>query len=154
MQQTLAITLSTEDQTTALARAIAVRVSPGDTLLLEGPVGAGKTHFARAFIKALLHQDEDVPSPTFTLVQTYETRAGALWHADLYRLTSDYEVEELGLLDAMTDAVCLIEWPDRLGQLTPKDAAHLTFAPAGDIRHLTANWQHAKWAGIFEGLDE
>lgn len=97
-----------------------MRLLPGDVVLLEGAVGAGKTHLARALIHAVLLQDEDVPSPTFTLVQTYDTRNGTLWHSDLYRLSSTFEIEELGLIDAFADAICLIEWPDRLGELTPK----------------------------------
>ena len=115
------------DNTQALAVKIAAQLDPGDTLLLHGPVGAGKSLFARAAIQSLQEVPEDVPSPTFTLVQTYDTARGEIWHCDLYRLSDPDEVAELGLLDAMDSAICLIEWPDRLAEMTPDDALHLTF---------------------------
>lgn len=127
------------DDTARLARQLATRLAPGDVLLLDGPIGAGKTHFARALIQSVLHHPEDVPSPTFTLVQVYDTRQGAIWHADLYRLTHPAEVAELGLSDAMDSAICLIEWPDRLGAAQPAGALRLIFAagPAADDRKIT-----------------
>ena len=78
--------LDDEEDTSRLARVLAQHLRAGDTVLLEGPIGAGKTHFCRALIRARLGRDEDVPSPTFTLVQTYDADV-AIWHADLYRLT-------------------------------------------------------------------
>lgn len=107
--------LPTPEATDALAARLAKVVQPGDTLLLSGALGAGKTHLARALIRACLgNPSEPVPSPTFTLVQTYDAGETALWHADLYRLGDPGEVAELGLDDAFDDAICLIEWPDRL----------------------------------------
>ena len=133
-------------ETGDLARRIGAGLEPGHVLLLEGPVGAGKTHFARALIQSLLPVPEDVPSPTFTLVQTYDAPAAAIWHADLYRLTSVYEIEELGLTDAFSDAICLVEWPDRLGDLRPEDALDLTLTVTGDdTRRLSATWNDDKW---------
>ena len=80
------------NETATFAATLGLRLLPGDVILLDGPVGAGKTHLARALIRAILLVDEDVPSPTFTLVQTYDTQNGTLWHSDLYRLTSTFEI--------------------------------------------------------------
>ncbi len=99
------------------------------TLLLEGPVGAGKSHVARAAIRALAGAATEVPSPSFTLVQVYDTPEGEIWHADLYRLTDPAEVEELGLVGAMGQAIVLVEWPDRLAGLRPPDAVTLRLEP-------------------------
>ncbi|WP_151718956.1 tRNA (adenosine(37)-N6)-threonylcarbamoyltransferase complex ATPase subunit type 1 TsaE [Gemmobacter serpentinus] len=122
--------------TSALAARFAARLAPGDVLLLSGQIGAGKTHFARALIRARLGADIEVPSPSFTLVQTYEDASGDIWHADLYRLAHPDEVIELGLEAAFRDAICLIEWPDRLGSLAPETALHLTFSLQGEGRLL------------------
>lgn len=137
----LTINLPDADATQHLGTRFAALVTAGDTLLLEGPIGAGKTHFARSLIQARLAQEgrfEDVPSPTFTLVQVYDG-APEIWHADLYRLTHPDEVAELGLEEAFETAICLIEWPERLGPLTPKTALTLQFALAagGASRRLT-----------------
>ena len=126
------IHLPTEAETAHLARRRAPRLAPGDTVLLSGPVGAGKSAFARALIRARLGDPRaEVPSPTFTLVQTYGEGPDALWHADLYRLSHPDEVAELGLLAAMEEAICLVEWPDRLGSLAPASALRLDLALAG-----------------------
>ncbi len=130
----LLIVLATEADTDALGRLLADHLHPGDTLLLGGPIGAGKSHLARAVIRQRLGRMEDVPSPSFTLVQTYEHPAGDIWHADLYRLSHPDEVMELGLEDAFASAICLVEWPDRLGRLAPIDAIHLTLSHHGDGR--------------------
>lgn len=147
VNNTLKIDLTDANETANLADILAQNVEIGDTILLTGAVGAGKTHFARSFIKSLLMVDEDVPSPTFTLVQTYDTAVGEVWHSDLYRLSAEQEIEELGLFDAMTEAVCLIEWPDRLGNYTPTDALHIEFTPSRtlDSRVLIAQWDDPKW---------
>jgi tRNA threonylcarbamoyladenosine biosynthesis protein TsaE len=121
------IVLNSSDETAELAVRVASQLRTGDTLLLQGEIGAGKSFFARALIQSLQDVPEDIPSPTFTLVQTYDTRAGQIWHADLYRLSDPDEAQELGLTDAFTTAICLIEWPDRLASLTPADAITLVF---------------------------
>ncbi len=113
------------EHTAEFARALGQHLRAGDVLLLEGSIGAGKTHFARALIQSRLAAPEDVPSPTFTLVQVYETPDCDIWHADLYRLTDPAELVELGLTDAFEDAICLVEWPDRLSDLAPEDALRL-----------------------------
>lgn len=141
-------TLHSPEETAALARRLGAMLSAGDTVLLSGDVGAGKTHFARALIQSLLPVPEDVPSPTFTLVQTYDTIRGVeIWHADLYRLSDPSECEELGLTEAMTQAICLIEWPDRLSDLRPSDALDISLATADaeQTRLLTATWSDPRW---------
>jgi tRNA threonylcarbamoyladenosine biosynthesis protein TsaE len=149
----LKIHLADAEATASLASILAQNVQSGDTVLLLGEVGAGKTHFARSFIKSLLTVDEDVPSPTFTLVQTYDTVIGEVWHSDLYRLSAEQEIEELGLFDAMIEAVCLIEWPDRLGSYTPTDALHIELTPSStlDSRVLIAQWDDPKWDAKTKG---
>lgn len=127
--RTVTLTLADAEVSAALARAIEPLLRTGDTILLEGPVGAGKSHIARQLIVARLarhDRHEDIPSPTFTLVQTYEAGDDEIWHADLYRLSHPDEVAELGLLDAFDRAICLIEWPDRLGADQPRDALCLS----------------------------
>lgn len=120
--------------TDRLAEALAGALGPGDTLLLEGPIGAGKSHLSRALIRARLGSpNEDVPSPSFTLVQTYPADP-PIWHADLYRLSHPDEVLELGLDEAFGSAICLVEWPDRLGAATPKDAIRLRLSHQGEGR--------------------
>lgn len=120
-------------------------------LLLDGPIGAGKTHLARALIQARLPNPEDVPSPTFTLVQTYDAGDVEIWHADLYRLSHPDEVLELGLDDAFDTALCLIEWPDRLGSLTPEKALRLRFSDQGEGRLVTLTGG-PHWAGLLTAL--
>lgn len=143
------------DATAGFARALAPGLGAGDVLLLEGEIGGGKTHFARALIQARLEADgapvEDVPSPTFTLVQTYDTGQIEIWHADLYRLTHVAEVEELGLSEAFDEAICLVEWPDRLGDLAPAGAVVLRFAPgdAPETRVVTVRADDPAWAARF-----
>ena len=135
------------EETGALAGRLAQQLTSGDVLLLTGDVGAGKTHFARHLIQSILSVPEDVPSPTFTLVQEYDTTRGPLWHCDLYRLTSTGEVEELGLVDAFETAICLVEWPDRLGSLAPAEVLEIRLDPwAGEHdRLLTATWTGNTW---------
>lgn len=142
------------EQTCAFAQSLGKTLGPGDVILLEGGIGAGKTHFARCLIQSLLIQPEDVPSPTFTLVQEYETEKGALWHADLYRLSGPDEIIELGLTEAFETAICLVEWPDRLGDLRPDGAMTLTFSDGEteDSRHVEIFAETALWARRLEPL--
>lgn len=122
------------EATEALGRKLAGLVRPGDAILLEGPIGAGKSCLARAFIRARLGDQEEVPSPTFTLVQVYDDRGTEIWHADLYRLTHPDEVWELGLDQAFETAICLVEWPDRLGRHLPPDALTVRLDAKGEGR--------------------
>ena len=129
----ITLDLPYEADTTHLGQALAHVLGAGDCVLLEGAIGAGKSHLARALIRALRDADEEVPSPTFTLVQTYPGNPD-IWHADLYRLTHPDEVHELGLEAAFDDAICLIEWPDRLGGYTPENPIRLRLDAKGDGR--------------------
>jgi tRNA threonylcarbamoyladenosine biosynthesis protein TsaE len=121
------IELPNEAATGMLAAAIAGLAKPGDVIALLGDLGVGKTSFARAFIHAS-GVAEEVPSPTFTLVQTYPAQAALIWHFDLYRLRSPEEAWELGIEDAFGDGISLIEWPDRLGPLLPERRLEIAFA--------------------------
>lgn len=128
----IVIDLPDEAATAALAVRVASLVRPGDVIALTGELGAGKTSFARAFIRARAGQDEEVPSPTFTLVQTYDVPDLTIWHFDGFRLRHPDEGWELGIEDAFRDGVSLIEWPERFGPLIPKRRLHITFEQGAD----------------------
>lgn len=125
------------EETTSLARKVAVQLRLGDVLLLKGDLGAGKSTFARALIQSLCGKDTEVPSPTFTLVQTYDADEFTLWHFDLYRLKHPEEVYELGIEEAYHNGVSLIEWPDRLGGQIPPGALELEFKYGVDENERT-----------------
>ena len=116
-------------------------------MLLSGDLGAGKTHLARGLIRAKLASIGEIPSPTFTLVQVYGDEDAEIWHADLYRLSGPDEVVELGLDDALETAICLIEWPDRLEDMTPESALSIDiqFGTLADARKINLSWTDAKW---------
>jgi tRNA threonylcarbamoyladenosine biosynthesis protein TsaE len=134
----ITINLPDEAATAVLAGRLAGLARPGDVIALRGELGAGKTSLARAFIRAR-GGDEAVPSPTFTLVQTYDLPDGAVWHFDLYRLRAAEEAWELGIEDAFRDGISLIEWPERLGILLPRRRllVALDFAEAPAARRAT-----------------
>ena len=108
----------------------------GDTVALIGGLGAGKTTLARGLVQSLLPH-ESVPSPTYTLVQTYEFPEYTLWHCDLYRIEHADEAYELGLMDALGEDVCLLEWPDRLGGLLPENALTVEITFDGEGRRVS-----------------
>jgi tRNA threonylcarbamoyladenosine biosynthesis protein TsaE len=124
--------------TERLAARVAALLRPGDAILLAGPLGAGKTAFARALLRAATQDPTlEVPSPTFTLVQAYDTPLGKISHFDLWRLRGPEALVELGWDEARADIV-LVEWPDRLGPLCPEDALIVTLALAeGETRHAS-----------------
>ncbi len=131
--------------TEALAARLAARLRRGNVVLLEGPLGAGKTAFARALLRALARDPAlEVPSPTFTLVQSYDTQVGPVHHLDLWRLTGPSALDELGWDDLLNDIV-LVEWPDRLGPWRPANAITVTLAHEGETarRANLAGWDGA-----------
>lgn len=136
------------DETDALAHRIAGTLRPADCLLLSGPVGAGKSHVCRAVIRAMTTPEQEVPSPTYTLMQGYEGTQGAIWHMDLYRLAEPEELMELGVDEMLDDAICLIEWPERLGTLTPARHVHIALAQAGEGRDATIHLVGPGWNAL------
>ncbi len=113
--------LANETATEALGATLAERLKPGDVVGLRGELGAGKTTLARAILRtAAGDPDLIVPSPTFTLVEVYDTPRGSYWHFDLYRLEAPEQIYELGWEEALAGGIVLIEWPERLGNLLPR----------------------------------
>lgn len=125
-----------EQATVELAQALAARAVAGDVFALYGTLGMGKSVFARAFIQRLTGAEE-VPSPTFTLVQTYEAPEFEIYHYDLYRLKSPDEIFELDIEEAMYQGVCLIEWPEKMGGYLPRKAIRITVAPQDNGRLIS-----------------
>ncbi len=149
--ETIGFELADEAATARLAQGLAAVARKGDVFALVGELGSGKTAFARAFINALpapgatapvsglAATPEEVPSPTFTLLQTYERAPAPIWHFDLYRLVRPDEVYELGFEDALGEGIVLIEWPERLGPLLPAERLELRFdfAACAEARRVT-----------------
>lgn len=142
-------------RTEALAAALAERAEVPDVIALTGGLGAGKTAFARGFIRARPGGEgiNEVPSPTFTLVQVYELPGAPVWHFDLYRLTKPEDAWELGIEEAMTEAISLIEWPERLGSLLPKERLDIELSPGpGSDSRRARIIGHGSWAARLESL--
>ena len=136
--------------TARMARVLAACARPGDVLALSGEVGAGKTTFAQHFIGALLKTPEPVTSPTFTLVQSYETLyPWRVFHADLYRLKHAAELDELGLQDAFDGHVTLIEWPEIAEALLPPGRLNLHFTLDGEGRNVMMSSNSNHWDTSF-----
>lgn len=138
INETVTIELAGLKATHKLAQCLAQIAKAGDVIALSGDLGAGKTEFARAFIRTLADPDEDVPSPTFTLVQTYETDTVEIWHFDLYRLEHPEDVFELGIEEALHEAVSLIEWPDHMGTYIPRDRLEVRLSVTKGKNHRQA----------------
>ena len=155
MQALKTVSLNVDDEAamSAFGKRLSAVLGAGDTVLLEGPIGAGKSHLARSIIGALLDQPEDIPSPTFTLVQTYQAADFEIWHTDLYRLGDSSELVELGLDEAIGEALVLIEWPDRLPtQMVPIDALDIVIAPQGVARKVACRAVSQRWASTIESF--
>ena len=135
--------------TARLAARVAAAMRRGDAILLAGPLGAGKTEFARALLRAVTADPRlEVPSPSYTLVQSYNTAHGPLHHFDLWRTDGPAALEELGWDDATQDIV-MVEWPDRLGDRTPADALQIMFQTGADDSRLATL---AGWPGRLQAL--
>lgn len=150
---TQTILLPLEQDTVRFAAQVSEILRPGDTILLSGDIGAGKSAFSRAVIRTKAGAEIEVPSPTFTLVQTYDVAGIEIWHCDLYRLTHPDEAFELGLDEAFETAICLIEWPDRLGDLAPQNALKLHFY-ALENGHSVTLTPNADWTARLGNLND
>jgi tRNA threonylcarbamoyladenosine biosynthesis protein TsaE len=144
------LALPDQDATERLGRTVAGRLRAGEAVCLYGPLGAGKSTLARALVRALTDEAEEVPSPTFTLVQTYEGPAFPIAHFDLYRLKSAEEAYEIGLDDALEVGAAVIEWPERLGQALPPDRLAIHLAPGESEGARTAR---TEGFGVWSGRD-
>lgn len=145
------IKLADAAATRRLAARLAALARPRDLIALSGPLGVGKTEFARGFIRAFARRHgvappQEVPSPTFTLAQSYDLGPVTVWHFDLYRLAKPEDAQELGMDEALAEGIALVEWPERLGGLLPRTRLDLALAyadaPGGRTATLTG---HGDW---------
>lgn len=152
MSNTDHIHVQNEAEMQGLAARLAALARPGDVITLQGELGAGKTAFCRSFINALSESAQDVPSPTFTLVQTYDTWP-EIWHFDLYRIENRDDILELGWEDARRAAVALVEWPERLGSLLPRDRLEISIAFDKDSENArrVRIIPHGRWTDRLKG---
>lgn len=126
--------VKTEEETRELVRKFASTLKPGDVVIFRGDLGAGKTFIAREIIRFFLGDSVTVPSPTFTILQTYDN----IYHYDLYRLKSENELYELGIEEALSgDNICLIEWPDVAGHIIPSKRLEINIELRGDSRSIS-----------------
>jgi tRNA threonylcarbamoyladenosine biosynthesis protein TsaE len=154
-------TLADADATARLGALIAGELRAGEAVCLYGPLGAGKSTLARGLIRALTRPDEDVPSPTFTLVQVYDGPEFAIAHFDLYRLTSASQAYEIGLEEALETGAAVIEWPERLEGDLPSARLNVELAipPAGEPgqafdARLVRLTGYGPWIGRAHGLEQ
>ena len=145
LDQPLDLTLDSAEATTRLGAAIARALKPGDAVLLSGGLGAGKSTLARGLVRELTSPEEEAPSPTFTLVQTYDGAPPVAWF-DLYRLSGPQEVYELGFDEALDQGAVVVEWPQRLGSRLPPDRHDIELAGSGE-RRTARLAPHGSWKG-------
>lgn len=146
-------TLHKEADTLRLGAVLAAELRQGDIIALEGALGMGKTALARGLVRHLCGEETVVASPTFTLVQVYDTPTFPVWHCDLYRIESHDDAFEIGLDEAFTEAATLIEWPERLGTMLPTHHLRLTFVrEETDGSRLIELRGNREWAQRLKGL--
>ena len=131
-----------EKDTISFAKKFAKTLKGDEIIALWGTLGMGKTVFAKAVIQELTGRNEDVPSPTFTLLQSYDTPLGEVFHFDFYRLKNPEEAYEIGIEDAFESGICLIEWPEKIGALLPKRAINIYFEMTDRGRQISVG---EKW---------
>lgn len=131
-----------EKDTISFAKKFAKTLKGDEIIALWGTLGMGKTVFAKAVIQELTGRKEDVPSPTFTLLQSYDTPLGEIFHFDFYRLKNPEEAYEIGIEDAFESGICLIEWPEKIGGLLPKRAINVYFEMTDKGRQISVG---EKW---------
>ncbi len=145
---TFSFFLPDEAATERLGAALAKRLRPRDVVALQGGLGVGKTTLARAILRAASGDPAlIVPSPTFTLIEIYDTPVGVFWHFDLYRLEEPEQVFELGWEEARADGTALVEWAERLGALLPRERLTVTLAMEGDGRRADLQGE-ARFVGL------
>ena len=152
----LAIYLQDPAATARLGLLVSAHLRAGDVVALEGTLGAGKSVLARAVISTLCPMEDNIPSPTFTLVQTYEPeKFPVIMHFDLYRLDTPEEALELGIEDSFIDAVSLVEWPQRLGGYLPRTALTIDLSEGdSDTSRRAKLYGGTRWQPILEALAE
>jgi len=156
MKELACVELPNLEATQYLAKRLSKQVVCRDVLALRGDLGVGKTEFARFFIRSLLCIDEIIPSPTFTLVQTYDCDLCPIWHFDLYRLNQPEEIYELGIEEAISEGITLIEWPERIENevhLGNKLELHFFYEPDKNRRYVLLKGD-LSWQVRFEKMHE
>ena len=155
MAEPLEFYLQTEEDTRGIGRRLAHLARKGDVFALYGTLGMGKSVLARAFVQELCGLGE-VPSPTFTLLQTYDAPNFEIYHFDLYRLKSPDEIFEIGVEEALYNGVSLIEWPEKMAPYLPRDIFRLELTPRENGRRLTIQTvsadKHSRLSVLREGL--
>ena len=151
----------TIQQTVSISETLAELIRPGDTVLLFGDIGSGKTFFSRVMIQKMMQKQgvvvEDIPSPTFTIVQIYDTLLPSVWHLDLYRISNPEEIIDLDLENAFEKHVCLIEWPQNMGSHMPERNLSMTLEETvgfGEVRNISFEFNGTGWEYIIRGLIE
>lgn len=144
--------LSNAEETERLGQCLATILQAGDVVALDGDLGAGKTTLSRGLIRALCSNSTEVPSPTYTLVQTYESESFLIWHFDLYRLQEPDEIFELGWTETAT-GVALVEWPERAGAHLPKNHLKVHLETVGDARRAILEPLGEDWQTRLDGFD-